>query len=117
MGGKRAHSRRSITLPGDEALTDCGVLGWVTNAAQELRAGQAASVPELDDLLLDAKLTAPRLHPGTVSRAGVIETARASECPVVGVTAPAGTASRPCSPSGPTQRTVPWLGVPRWVRR
>jgi LuxR family maltose regulon positive regulatory protein len=44
----------------------------------------------LDELLLDAKLTVPQPRPGAVSRAELIESARASECRVVGVTAPAG---------------------------
>ena len=45
---------------------------------------------ELDELLLDAKLALPRPQPGSVSRAVLIATARASKCRVVGVTAPAG---------------------------
>ena len=45
---------------------------------------------ELDELLLDAKLALPRPQPGSVSRADLIATARASSCRVVGVTAPAG---------------------------
>ena len=48
------------------------------------------SVVELEALLLDAKLSVPDLRPGSVSRAELIETARTSECRVVGVTAPAG---------------------------
>jgi LuxR family maltose regulon positive regulatory protein len=44
----------------------------------------------LDELLLDAKLSVPRPRSGVVSRAALIEEARASECRVVGVTAPAG---------------------------
>ena len=53
--------------------------------------GQSTSrVLELDALLLDAKLSAPRPRPGTVSRAGLIESARSSGYQVVGVTAPAG---------------------------
>ena len=45
---------------------------------------------ELDALLLDAKLSVPQPRPGSVSRAPLIETARSSDCRVVGVTAPAG---------------------------
>ena len=45
---------------------------------------------ELEPLLLDAKLSVPPPRPGSVSRAELIETARAGECRVVGVTAPAG---------------------------
>ena len=52
------------------------------------RAGPTAA--ELEAVLLDAKLSVPHRRPGSVSRAGLIEAARASECRVVGVTAPAG---------------------------
>ncbi len=45
---------------------------------------------ELGQSLQDAKLTAPRARSGVVSRRALIETARASQCRVVGVTAPAG---------------------------
>ena len=44
----------------------------------------------LDDLLLDAKLVIPQPRPGAVSRGELIESARTSDCRVVGVTAPAG---------------------------
>ena len=50
----------------------------------------ASPAPELGRLLLDAKLSVPRLRQGAVSRAKLVETARSSECRVVGVTAPAG---------------------------
>ena len=50
----------------------------------------APAVTELDQLLLDAKFSVPRLRPGSVSRADLIEAGRASGCRVVGVTAPAG---------------------------
>jgi LuxR family transcriptional regulator, maltose regulon positive regulatory protein len=52
--------------------------------------GGAPVVVGLDRLLLDAKLSVPQPRPGTVSRAGLIEAARASDCRVVGVTASAG---------------------------
>jgi LuxR family maltose regulon positive regulatory protein len=53
--------------------------------------GRAApSILELEAVLLGAKLAVPDLRPGAVSRAELIETARTSECRVVGVTAPAG---------------------------
>ena len=45
---------------------------------------------ELDELMLDAKLSIPRLRQDSVSRAELIATARASDCRVVAVTAPAG---------------------------
>lgn len=44
----------------------------------------------VDALLLDAKLSAPPVREGSVSRADLIERARQSGCPVVGVTAAAG---------------------------
>jgi LuxR family maltose regulon positive regulatory protein len=44
----------------------------------------------LDDLLLDAKLLIPQPRSGAVSRGELIESARASDFRVVGVTAPAG---------------------------
>ena len=50
----------------------------------------ARTVVALDALLLDSKLSVPQPRPGSVSRAGLIETARASDCRVIGVTAPAG---------------------------
>ena len=53
--------------------------------------GRAGStVAELEAVLLDAKLSVPQSRPGSVSRAELINTARASDCRVVGVTAPAG---------------------------
>jgi LuxR family maltose regulon positive regulatory protein len=45
---------------------------------------------ELDELLLEAKLSVPASRPGSVSRAGLVEAARASGSRVVGLTAPAG---------------------------
>ena len=48
------------------------------------------TVAALEPLLLDVKLSVPDLRPGSVSRSGLINTARASGCRVVGVTAPAG---------------------------
>jgi LuxR family transcriptional regulator, maltose regulon positive regulatory protein len=54
-------------------------------------AGRAGpTVAELEAVLLEAKLSVPPLRAGTVSRAGLIQTARAGDCRVVGVTAPAG---------------------------
>jgi LuxR family maltose regulon positive regulatory protein len=48
------------------------------------------SVADLDALLLDAKLSVPRLRPDSVSRSGLIGVGRSSDCRVVAVTAPAG---------------------------
>ena len=46
--------------------------------------------PELDQSLLEAKLSVPQPRAGSVSRADIIDAARESDCRVVGVTAPAG---------------------------
>ena len=51
---------------------------------------EAAPTPELSRLLLHAKFSAPQPRPGAVSRVKLIETARKSDCRVVGVIAPAG---------------------------
>ena len=48
------------------------------------------AVPELRQLLLDAKFALPQPRPGDVSRAGLIDAARSSGCRIVGITAPAG---------------------------
>src|SRR6185503_4660128 len=45
---------------------------------------------DLEAVLLEAKLSVPHRRAGSVSRAGLIEAARARDCRVVGVTAPAG---------------------------
>jgi len=52
--------------------------------------GAAPVVVGLDRLLLDAKLSVPQPRPGSVSRNGLIETARTSRCRVVAITASAG---------------------------
>jgi LuxR family maltose regulon positive regulatory protein len=52
---------------------------------------EAATPPsELGRLLLDSKFAVPRPRPGVVSRAGLVQTARSSDCRLVVVTAPAG---------------------------
>jgi LuxR family transcriptional regulator, maltose regulon positive regulatory protein len=48
------------------------------------------AVPELRQLLLDAKFSVPQPRPGSVSRAGLIEAARTGGHRIVGITAPAG---------------------------
>jgi LuxR family maltose regulon positive regulatory protein len=47
-------------------------------------------VAKLDAVLLEAKLSVPHLRPRSIRRAELIEAARASDCRVVGITAPAG---------------------------
>jgi LuxR family transcriptional regulator, maltose regulon positive regulatory protein len=46
--------------------------------------------PGLGQLLLDAKFAIPQPRPGSVSRAGLVDTARSSKCLLIAVTAPAG---------------------------
>ncbi len=48
------------------------------------------AVPELRQVLLDAKFSVPQPRPGSVSRAGLIAAARSSGRRIVGITAPAG---------------------------
>jgi LuxR family transcriptional regulator, maltose regulon positive regulatory protein len=50
----------------------------------------ASPVPDLSQLLLDAKFSVPQPRPGIVSRGDLVETARSSDCRLVAVTAPAG---------------------------
>jgi LuxR family maltose regulon positive regulatory protein len=50
----------------------------------------AGTGPELGQSLLDAKFSKPQPHPGAISRADLVDTARSSDCRVVAVTAPAG---------------------------
>ncbi|MFD1827159.1 hypothetical protein [Mumia zhuanghuii] len=50
----------------------------------------ASAAVGLGRSLLEAKFSIPQPRPGSVSRAGIIDVARASECRVVGVTAAAG---------------------------
>ena len=57
--------------------------------AEDLRDGVPTRV-KVDRLLLDAKLSIPGPRPGSVSRAMLVETARASGRRVVGLSAPAG---------------------------
>ena len=48
--------------------------------------GAGSAVVAFDELLAEAKLSVPRPRPGAGRRAGLIATARASDCRVVGVT-------------------------------
>src|SRR5688500_4691841 len=52
--------------------------------------GEALPPIELSRSLLDAKLSIPEPRTDAVSRRSLIDSARASECRVVGITAPAG---------------------------
>jgi LuxR family transcriptional regulator, maltose regulon positive regulatory protein len=50
----------------------------------------SSPAPELSHLLLDAKFSVPQPRLGTVSRGGLVQTARSSDSRLVAVTAPAG---------------------------
>jgi len=50
----------------------------------------SSPAPELSHLLLDAKFSVPQPRPDTVSRGGLVQTARSSDSRLVAVTAPAG---------------------------
>ena len=68
-------------------------MGWRRAYASPVAiegAGDGARNDDLNWSLLDAKLTAPRVRSGTVSRRSVIESARSSGRRIVGITAPAG---------------------------
>jgi LuxR family transcriptional regulator, maltose regulon positive regulatory protein len=54
------------------------------------REAETPTVAELEQSLLNAKLSVPQFRRGSVSRGKLIETGRASDCRVVAVTAPAG---------------------------
>jgi LuxR family maltose regulon positive regulatory protein len=71
---------------------------------------------ELEAVLLDAKLSVPKLRPGTVSRAELIQTACASDCRVVGVTAPAGYGKSILLAqwAGAEDRRVAWVSLDRF---
>ncbi len=56
----------------------------------ELEGHPSSPAPNLDELLLNAKLRVPTLRGGTVSRVDLIQRARSSGCRIVGITAPAG---------------------------
>ena len=62
---------------------------YAQTVPDDLRDQTPAGV-EVDRLLLTAKLSVPQPRRGSVSRAGLIEAAKASDCRVVGITAPAG---------------------------
>jgi LuxR family transcriptional regulator, maltose regulon positive regulatory protein len=57
--------------------------------SQQVREAPAPA-RDLGHVLLDLKLSPPEPRPGSISHAQLIETARSSNCRVIGVTAPAG---------------------------
>ncbi len=78
--------------------------------------GIADEVDAIDRLLLDAKLSIPNPRPGSVSRSALIESVRATDCRVVGITAPAGYGkSTLLSQWGMTEtRQVAWVSLNRF---
>jgi len=68
-----------------------------------------------DPVLLDAKVCVPELRAGSVSRAGLVETARSSHCRVIGVTAPAGYGKSAflAQWAASEDRRVAWVSVDR----
>ena len=81
---------RSLRVGAVRAATPLGTIPRYDSTVTDDSGRTGTTVPELEAVLLDAKLSVPRHRPGSVTRAGLIKTARTSECRVVGVTAPAG---------------------------
>jgi LuxR family maltose regulon positive regulatory protein len=79
------------------------------------RGQPAPIVVELDELMLDAKLSIPQPRPGSVSRAELIRTAQTSERRFVGVTAPAGYGKSTflAQWAWAEQRPVAWVSLDR----
>ncbi len=78
---------------GTEALErrDGSTPGGIRGSAVSTKLSEAAPKPrDLDEAMLELKLSPPQLRLGGISRRQLIETSRASGCRVVGVTAPAG---------------------------
>jgi len=78
--------------------------------------GGEPSTIALDERLFDAKLSPLIPRPGFVSRAGLIEAARATDCRVVGVTAPAGYGKSTLLAewAGVEDRRVAWASLDRF---
>ena len=77
---------------------------------------EASTAAQLDQLLLDAKLSIPQPRGGLVSRTELIEAARSSESTVVGVTAPAGYGKSTLLAQWATaeDRRVAWVSLDRF---
>jgi LuxR family transcriptional regulator, maltose regulon positive regulatory protein len=71
---------------------------------------------ELDQSLLEAKFSVPKPRSGSVSRDEIIDTTRASDCRVVGVTAPAGYGKTTLMAQWALldDRRVAWLSLDRY---
>ena len=81
----------------------------------ESRPARARPAAGLDDVLLDVKLSVPQIRPGMVSRASLIEEARASPALAAGITAPAGYGKSTllCEWAGSEDRVVGWVSLDR----
>ena len=77
-------------MSGPERSASHGTQGSYDSGVTDDERAAAQTTGSLDALLVDAKLSIPLPRPGVVPRSHVIERARASGCPVVGVSAPAG---------------------------
>jgi LuxR family transcriptional regulator, maltose regulon positive regulatory protein len=77
---------------------------------------EAGPGAELGELLLDAKFSVPEPRPGAVSRAGLVDAARSSDCRVVAVTAPAGYGKSLflAEWAGAEDRHVAWVSLDRF---
>jgi LuxR family transcriptional regulator, maltose regulon positive regulatory protein len=75
----------------------------------------ASPVPDLSQLLLDAKFSVPQPRRGVVSHGDLIETARSSGCRLVAVTAPAGYGKSTflAEWAATEDRSVAWVSVER----
>jgi LuxR family transcriptional regulator, maltose regulon positive regulatory protein len=73
------------------------------------------SVRDLGDVLLDLKLSPPEARSGSISRARLIETARSSNCRVIGITAPVGYGKTTLLAewAGAEPRRVAWVSLDR----
>jgi LuxR family maltose regulon positive regulatory protein len=71
---------------------------------------------ELGQLLLDTKFSVPQPRPGAVSRAGLVDAARSSDCRVIAVTAPAGYGKSTflAEWAGAEDRHVAWVSLDRF---
>ena len=76
----------------------------------------APTAAQLDQLLLDAKLSIPQPRAGSVSHPELIEAARSSDSRVVGVTAPAGYGKSTLLAEWATaeDRRVAWVSLDRF---
>ena len=104
--GSGAPERRDGSAP--SGVRDAAVTTNVSEAAPKPR--------DLGQALLELKLSPPQLRPGGISRRQLIETARASDCRVVGVTAPAGYGKSTLLAewASTEERRVAWVSLDRF---